>query len=388
MTKLNIRHILMITIFYLFTVCFANDQEDLSNDDITPEICVQFDHVAWDGDRYDDFPTGSFVRKIKILLEGKCKENLYYFFDFTFNRTECDVVQSYFKFTKDFWNIKFGRLIPPTSLENAISLRNRIFMENCLMQGVPDDKYFGFTFNINRNFYNVACSLVIPNVESGASYKSNNKSSFFLRAFLSPIKRFRLSSHFGFNYKIIRNNSEEKSPLSYSNFKDVASLSIPYSILLSHKSFLSNYQVVGFEFFSVWKFLSLQSEYNSISADWRDFDIEKYRSWYVQLSFLLSGNPHIYDFKTGGFKNPEPKSEDGDFELAFRYSYSTVLNRSSLLKGVDPNDGEKTSFCCGLNWYVHSNVKVQMNYVYEDYAYRVLSQRKVHGVGFRLQFAF
>jgi len=65
-----------------------------------------------------------------------------------------------------------------------------------------------------------------------------------------------------------------------------------------------------------------------------------------------------------------------------------MVNNGPLLRGVSAKDGKKDSFICGLNWFINNGLKLQINYAYEEFTYRLLNNRSISGLGFRMQFSF
>lgn len=87
-----------------------------------------------------------------------------------------------------------------------------------------------------------------------------------------------------------------------------------------------------------------------------DFD-----GWYVQGSWILTGESRGYDFKNGTFKNPKPNSIVGQggygaWEIAARYSRLD-------LNDADVDGGREENFTAGINWYPTPTFKFMANYV-------------------------
>lgn len=137
--------------------------------------------------------------------------------------------------------------------------------------------------------------------------------------------------------------------------------------------------VLGMEFGARWKNVYLQGEHF-----W--FDIQRnmptalgdpsFSGWYLQGSWLLTGESRRYNPATGSFQNPRPMvpfatgSGFGAWELAARYSVTDLNFRegpdgmAAAPGGV--RGGELTILALGLNWYLNPNFKVMMNYLLID----------------------
>jgi phosphate-selective porin OprO and OprP len=137
--------------------------------------------------------------------------------------------------------------------------------------------------------------------------------------------------------------------------------------------------VFGVEFGANWKNFYMQGEHF-----W--FDVERsapttlddpsFTGYYLQGSWLLSGESRRYNPATGSFQNPRPMapfSSAGGFgawEIAARYSRMN-LNFDEGLAGTaaipgSVRGGDQSIVTLGVNWYVNANFKVMMNYLLID----------------------
>ncbi len=137
--------------------------------------------------------------------------------------------------------------------------------------------------------------------------------------------------------------------------------------------------VLGLEFGANWKSVYLQGEHF-----W--FDVERrapatlpdpdFAGYYLQASWLLTGESRRYNPVTGSFQNPRPKvpfssaGGAGAWELAARYSRMD-LNFDAGLAGLAApiggvRGGDQSVITLGVNWYPNPNFKVMMNYLLID----------------------
>lgn len=381
-----LKSILLLFVFLSGMSLFAIENND-KNVTFNSKGYVQIDHIFWKGDKNDDFLSGAFLKNVGLFVDGEYDNSFSYFLHFNF-RLKYNLSQAYIRYSGDFWNIKIGKVVIPFSLEEAVNSNHRVFMERCLLEGIVENSFLGFIVDFSTDFYNLSVAVVVPELVYSSEKKQSNKYSFLVRGFTNPIKHTGFMCHLGFNYKLIKMHPEENSPLGSVMFKDISSFDAPHSLLVSQLSSLPRYYVLGFEFLGIWKSLCVQSEFTFINALWRDYENEVYNSWYIQTSFLLTGESRIYDFNSGIYFDPVPKLSFGAFELAFRYSHSNMMNNGALLRGVSARDGKKDTFVCGVNWFVNKSLKLQFNYAYEEFTYRLLNSRALSGVGFRIQFSF
>ena len=135
----------------------------------------------------------------------------------------------------------------------------------------------------------------------------------------------------------------------------------------------------GLELGGNWKNLYLQGEHF-----W--FDVERavpttlpdpdFAGYYLQASWVPTGERRRYNPATGSFQNPRPATPFssngglGAFELAARYSRMN-LNFMEGLEGTastpgSVRGGDQSIMTLGVNWFPNPNIKVMMNYLIID----------------------
>jgi len=85
-----------------------------------------------------------------------------------------------------------------------------------------------------------------------------------------------------------------------------------------------------------------------------DFD-----AWYVQASWILTGENRRYGRTSGTFSGVRPERKWGAVEFALRYSGIDLVDAG--IAGGDGND-----LTVGANWYLGRNVRLMFNYVRVD----------------------
>jgi phosphate-selective porin OprO/OprP len=140
----------------------------------------------------------------------------------------------------------------------------------------------------------------------------------------------------------------------------------------------SHANAFGMEFGANWKNFFVQAENFWFDIERRDatLDDPSFGGYYLQGSWLLTGESRRYNAATGSFQNPRPKSPFahgggwGAFELAARFSHMDLNHREGD-PGTAPvagaiRGGEQDVFALGLNWYLNPNIKVLFNYLMID----------------------
>lgn len=111
---------------------------------------------------------------------------------------------------------------------------------------------------------------------------------------------------------------------------------------------------------------ALQGEYMSVDVSRDSSSVEDldFDGWYAHASWFLTGEHRKYNAKKGGLgrvkpNNPLNEGGYGAIELAARYA--TVD-----LNDQDVTGGELDTTNFAINWYPHSNIRFDLNYVHNE----------------------
>jgi phosphate-selective porin OprO/OprP len=101
-----------------------------------------------------------------------------------------------------------------------------------------------------------------------------------------------------------------------------------------------------------------------------------FEGFYVQGSWILTGETRRYDVANGAFQAPRPfvpfssAGGLGAWELALRYSHLDLDFHSGLAGTAATADairgGTQDIWTFGVNWYVNTNVKLMLNWLHVD----------------------
>lgn len=137
--------------------------------------------------------------------------------------------------------------------------------------------------------------------------------------------------------------------------------------------------VYGVEFGTNWKNLYLQGEHFWFDAQRpasSPLPDPEFSGYYLQGSWILTGERRRYNVATGSFQNPRPMvpfSSSGGFgawEFAARYSRMD-LNFMEGAEGTaaapaSVRGGEQDIWTLGMNWYPNPNMKFMLDYMLID----------------------
>ena len=125
---------------------------------------------------------------------------------------------------------------------------------------------------------------------------------------------------------------------------------------------------------------SLQGEYMTSDVETRLLGSRDFDGFYVQGSYLITGERRPYDHGDGTFGRPDPARNFafhdgargwGAWEVALRYSSLDLDGGGRLLAqafggGRPIRGGSGENITVGLNWYLNPNARVMLNYVIAD----------------------
>jgi phosphate-selective porin OprO/OprP len=127
---------------------------------------------------------------------------------------------------------------------------------------------------------------------------------------------------------------------------------------------ISSYDRYGAEFWTNYGPFSAQAEFLRTNINGVGYDGEHLTGYYGFVSYFLTGESKAYHVRNGAANRIKPKkpfswsgSGLGAWEVAAGYDYLDMNN--GIIRG-----GRMSMFRFGLNWYPHSNVKLQNNIVY------------------------
>jgi phosphate-selective porin OprO/OprP len=131
----------------------------------------------------------------------------------------------------------------------------------------------------------------------------------------------------------------------------------------------------GLEFAGNWRNFYLQGENFWYGFDRREaagLDDPRFGAFYVQGSWILTGERRRYNMSSGSFQLPRPfvpfslPSGFGAWELALRYSHTDLdyhAGSDGTAAALDAvRGGVQDVWTLGLNWYLNSNLRMSLNY--------------------------
>lgn len=280
-----------------------------------------------------------------------------------------------------------GYMDTPFTLQEATSSNDLLFVERASIQAIATSLFAGdFRSAVgarsNDDRYWVGVYGTGPT--SGSPHTSPESFGAFGRAAYQVLQGEDYSVHLGGDVGALL-KAPETGGIATVTLSDRPELRIDPTSILSTGSLgtaanpVTGAQVYGAEAAAAWRNLFLQSEYYTIDLDRRGLPGNSFDGFYVEGSWIASGERRKYNASAGAYTNPVPEYPFepwsghygfGAWEVAARYSTVNLNSRFSsglnVLGGV--GGGRQTVYSAGLNWYPNTNIRFMLDYLHGNIA--------------------
>lgn len=323
-----------------------------------------------DSGQSTDFQNGAEMRRARLALEATLWRywGLKLQYDFAAGAGTAGLRDAYITYYNDAaWPVlvTVGQFKEYLGLESLGSSNDITFIERALPSRAfspPDARRLGIGLRTHgHDLWTLGMGFYGKNADSedlgGAPVDQDNPFVFAGRVTLSPIHTESQFVHFGFGGSYL-------APDNTTRIRERPELR-PGTQRLVDTGLLANVDNVTrlvAEAAGGYGPFSLQGEYTYADVDRKNgFSNPNFDGWYIQGSWILTGESREYEFEDGIFKNPKPASIVGQggigaWEIAARYSQIDLNSK-------DINGGREENFTIGLNWYPAPNFKFMANYV-------------------------
>ena len=343
------------------------------------DIRVQADGAVFFGndDDYDKIGNGMNIRRSRFAVKGQLDKNWYGEIDTDWTSGAPELKDAIIAFTGlPNTEIKIGNFKENFSIQRNSTSRYLVFMERPMVTSLAPSRHLGVNLTYAKNWLWASGGVFGPELkgaENQTAMEDNNKKfgyneglSYTGKIALRPLYKMQDASlHIGAAV------SWREPKLSNSDGYGVARYSSRNSTSINRKKYLDTDIINGLdhelaytvELAGHYKGLRYETAYISRAAvldrSVNDKKAQVADGWYAQASYLLFGGHQNYDSDGGKYTRTTAGRSWGDLELALRYEYCDFNT-------ADYFGGSAEAYAVGLNYYPSKNVKIMLNYQFNN----------------------
>ncbi|MBR5035502.1 MAG: hypothetical protein IKX71_09375 [Bacteroidales bacterium] len=342
---------------------------------------VQADGAVFFGapDYADQIGNGAGIRRARFAIKGQINEDWYGEFDMDLANGLVELKDAIVRYTGiPNLDLQAGNFKENFSLQRNTTSRYLQFMERPMVcSALSPSRHIGINAKYAKDWIWLsagAFSQVIAGNEEWQNVADNNKDfgrnsgySLTTKVVFRPLYKMTNSSlHLGAAYSY-RTTTTDLATGEWGTYR----ASARNSTSINRKKYLDTNNLKDYDHNNLWTVelaghnygLRYEAAYIGDNVIFKpeagDAFTHNFGGWYVQAGYLLFGGKQRYDSNGGKYTRVERGRNWGDIELCGRYEY------------CDLNDGDVFGGCAeaytlGLNWYVNDNVKLQLNYQFNN----------------------
>lgn len=320
---------------------------------------------------------GASLRRTRFAIKAQLGKNWYGEIDTDWTSGLCEIKDAIIAFTGvKGLEIKAGNFKENFSINRNTTSRYLLFMERPMVTTLAPSRHLGINATYAKDWLWVAGGVFGPELkgsEEQTFMEDGNKAgydeglSYTAKVAYRPLyNKANQSLHIGaaFSYREPKltsgadgYNTARYSTRNGTNINRKKYLDTDVITGLDHElawtaEVVGHYNGLRYEAAYIARGAYLNHKVNDKSAQWM-------KGWYVDASYLLFGGKQNYD--AGGAKPTRinPGKKWGDVELALRYQQCDFNSK-------DYFGGACDAFTVGLNFYPTRNVKLMVNYQYNN----------------------
>ena len=349
---------------------------------------IQFDAGAFFGapEWADPIGNGVSIRRARFAIKAQVDKNWYGEFDMDLADGLVELKDAIVRFTGiPNLELQAGNFKENFSIQRNSSSRYLMFMERPMVcSALAPSRHLG----VNAKYDNPwiwasagffaqegAGSEEITNVQDnnkdfgrGISFKNNTGYAVTTKLVLRPLcKLDNASLHIGAAYSY-RTTLLSAATGEWGTYR----ASARNSTSINRKKYLDTNNLKGYDHNNLWtvelaghwggfRFEGAYIGDNVVLKDNNTVTKLNLGGWYVQAGYLLFGGKQRYDSKGAKYTRAERGQKWGDLELCARYEFCDLNAPAQKVYG-----GSAEAYTVGLNWWVTNNVRMQLNYQFNN----------------------
>lgn len=351
---------------------------------------AQFDAANYDEKRgANDLNSGTNFRRARIGVEGTFAKDWNYAVMGEFGGSGVEsptLIQAYIEYAG--WKpggvpvrLRAGGWATPTGLEDATSNSEGAFIERPavaeMVRGIAGaDARSGFgAFANGERWY---ASAVLTGAIAGASGPDfDEQVGYLARVAISPVSGDDWALHLGANHQGVLKVADTGAGALRTRevrLRERPELRVDATRLVDTGAIrATGVNVYGAELGAYYRNVQVAAEAFRIDVHRTGASNPSFDGWYVQGTWVLTGEHRAWSSQSGGFKGVKPKKNFnpaegawGAVEIAGRYSVLDLNDGAGLAGRATPaggiRGGEQTILTAGLSWYPNPVVRFQLQY--------------------------
>ena len=329
----------------------------------------------------DPIGNGVSIRRARFAVKGQVDENWYGEFDMDLANGLVELKDAIVRYTGiPNLDLQVGNFKENFSIQRNTTSRYLQFMERPMVcSALAPSRHFGFNAKYAKDWLWASVGLFGPEIAGNEEWEyiaDNNKDfgrssgySLTSKLVFRPLYKMENASlHIGAAY------SYRTAPISVATSEyGTYRASARNSTSINRKKYLDTDAIKGFDHSNLWT-VELAGHWNGLryeaayigdnvhfknDNDPASISTHNFGGWYVQAGYLLFGGKQRYDANGGKYTKIKPGAKFGDLELCARYEYCD-------LNDGDVFGGSAEAYTLGLNYWVTNNVKMQLNYQFNN----------------------
>ena len=349
---------------------------------------IQFDAGAFFGapkEYADPIGNGVSIRRARFAIKAQVDKNWYGEFDMDLADGLVELKDAIVRYTGiPNLELQVGNFKENFSIQRNSSSRYLMFMERPMVcSALAPSRHLGFNAKYDNPWIWASLGIFaqegagaeeITNVQDnnkdfGRGISILDKTGFSVTnkiVFRPLCKLDNASLHIGLAHSF-RTTKGSMATSEWGTYR----ASARNSTSINRKKYLDTNDLAGYDHNLLWT-VELAGHYKGLryeaayiqdnvkfKADAADPTAKMFNGWYVQAGYLLFGGSQRYDANGGKYTKIKPGKKWGDIELCGRYEYCN-LNSGNVY------GGSAEAYAIGLNYWVTNNVKMQLNYQYNN----------------------
>ncbi len=328
---------------------------------------------------YDNIGNGVSIRRARFAIKGQINESWYGEFDMDLADGLIELKDAIVRYTGvPNLDLQVGNFKENFSLNRNTTSRYLQFMERPMVtSALAPSRHLGINAKYAKDWFwgslgafaqDVAGAEEIGYVQdNNKDYGRNTGYSITGKVVFRPLyKMHDASLHIGFAGSY-RRALTSVDPKEYGAYR----ASARNSTSINRKKYLDTDLLPGYDHNFLWTVelaghyqgLRYEAAYIGDNVHFKktaaDPTTKNFGGWYAQAGYLLFGGSQNYDANGGKYTKVTRGRKWGDIELCARYEYCD-LNYKNVY------GGSAEAYTLGLNWQVNNNVKIVLNYQFNN----------------------